>query len=74
MNSFLVNRCICHDASFDEIKKHSEENGLTTLKELQERELCSTKCKMCAHYLELMLKTGETAFKPGEYLNRKEAG
>lgn len=74
MNSFLVNRCICHDTSFEEIKEHSEKNGFTTVKELQVEGLCITKCKMCAPYLELMLKTGETSFTPGEYLNRKEAG
>ena len=74
MNSYLVTRCVCLDTPFEEIKEFADNKGLTTLEELQAEDLCSTKCKMCAPYIELMLKTGQTKFKPGEYLDRKEAG
>ncbi len=62
-----VKKCICHNKSFKQIKEYAEENGLETVEELQERHFCSCGCQMCVPYVELVLKTGKTSFKPGEY-------
>ena len=74
MSEFLVNRCICHKKSFEEIKEYLEDNGLTSVEELQSAGFSSNSCKMCKPYIELMLETGETCFKPGAYYGRKNAG
>lgn len=68
MSPLLVTHCICHDRSLKEIKEFAEKEGFTEVGELQAAEFCSTNCKMCKPYVELMLETGETAFEPGAYL------
>lgn len=73
MSSFLVHKCVCHDIEFTEIKKFIHENRVQSVKGLQAVELCSTKCKMCEPYVELVLKTGETEFQPGAYNGRKKS-
>lgn len=67
MSRYNVQKCICHNKDFTEIKKYAERHGIETIDELQERHYCSCGCQMCAPYVELMLKTGRTSFKPGEY-------
>jgi NAD(P)H-nitrite reductase large subunit len=74
MSEFLVNRCICHKKSFEEIKEYAQENGITRVEELQSAGFSSNSCKMCKPYIELMFETGETSFKPGAYYGRKSAG
>lgn len=59
-----VNRCICHQISFSEIKEIASEKNLTTIEELQAEEICSTNCRLCVDYIRQMLKTGETSFEP----------
>lgn len=60
-----VDRCICHDISFIEIKQIAKERGFTSLEEIQEARVSSTNCKMCEPYIRAMLKTGKTSFMPG---------
>lgn len=57
-----VDRCICHRLSFREIKKISEDKGLQTVEELQEKKICATNCRLCVPYLKVLLKTGQTSF------------
>ena len=71
MTELLVTHCICHWKSFEEIKDFASEHGYTTVRELQAADFCSTNCRMCEPYVDLTLKTGETAFEPGAYLKRK---
>ncbi len=59
-----VDRCICHQISFSEIKRISEERGLQSVEELRVEKVCSTNCKLCEPYIRKMLETGETSFKP----------
>lgn len=59
-----VTRCICHQINFSEVKKISEERGLSTVQELQVEKICSTNCKLCVPYIKKLLKTGRTAFQP----------
>lgn len=73
MSGFKVNRCICQRLSFEEIKKYAREHELTSVKQLQANEICSTKCHMCVPYIEMVLETGETEFEPGAYIGRKKS-
>lgn len=68
MSHLLVNRCICHNKTFTEIKEYAEGKEMTKVSELQAEDYCSNSCRMCEPYLELMFETGETAFEPGAYL------
>ena len=68
MSRLLVTHCICHARSFEEVKAFAEGKGFVSVEELQVADFCSTNCKMCKPYVEMMLETGRTAFEPGEYL------
>ncbi len=68
MSNLLVNRCICHNKTFTEIKEFAKQEGMTDVSELQSADFCSNSCRMCEPYLDLMFETGETAFEPGAYL------
>lgn len=59
-----VNRCICSNISFEKIKSVAEERGLSTVKELQQHQICACDCMLCAPYIKKMLKLGETEFVP----------
>lgn len=63
-----VDRCICHEKPFKEIKKIIKEKGYNSLEEIQKAGVSSTSCKMCEPYIRAMLKTGETSFVPGFHL------
>lgn len=70
MSRLLVTHCVCHAVSFNEVKEISQKEGFTSVEELQAAEICSTNCKMCKPYVEMLLESGRTAFEPGEYLKR----
>lgn len=57
-----VDRCICHEITFAEIKRIATEKKLDYVKEIQENGIACTNCKLCVPYVELVLKTGETVF------------
>ena len=67
MSGYTVQKCICHDRTFEEIKDYSESNGYEELEELQADHYCSCSCGFCVPYIELMFKTGETEFRPGAH-------
>ena len=71
MTPYFVTQCVCHHKTFAEIIAFADEHDFTMVEELREADFCSQKCKMCEPYIELALKTGETAFKPGCYNQRK---
>ncbi|MBX3388307.1 MAG: (2Fe-2S)-binding protein [Phycisphaeraceae bacterium] len=54
-----VDRCICHDVTFAELKRLAE-NGVRDLDELSKRTGCGTGCGMCIPYIRVMLATGIT--------------
>lgn len=66
-----VEKCICHNKTFEEVKAYAKENDISTIEELQERNFCSNSCRLCAPYVEMMLKTGQTEFTPGEPFRKK---
>lgn len=66
-----VTKCICHKKTFVEIRKHAEQNDLSSVKELQDVNFCSNSCGLCEPYVELVLETGQTKFIPGEPFRKK---
>ncbi|MBP9095312.1 MAG: (2Fe-2S)-binding protein [Ignavibacteria bacterium] len=65
----LINRCVCFNVKFADVKKIMDENGFTKLEEVQSVIDVSKNCKLCRPYLEKMLETGETEFN---YIIEKE--
>jgi bacterioferritin-associated ferredoxin len=65
MSGYQVNRCICHQRTFETLKEMAEEQELESVEELQQQRLCGCGCGLCVPYLRLMFKTGKTAFDPG---------
>jgi len=59
--SCAVNRCLCHDLSFEDLRGLAEEKGLD-FEGLQTETDCSMGCGLCEPYVRLMLKTGKTEF------------
>lgn len=54
-----VDRCICHNVTFSELKKLAD-SGMRDIDELSKRTGCGTGCGMCIPYIRVMLKTGIT--------------
>jgi alpha-tubulin suppressor-like RCC1 family protein len=57
-----VDRCICHERTFEELKARAEEQGITTLEALLDAEDFGRTCHGCHPYVKRMLETGETVF------------
>ena len=72
MAPFSVSRCICHKRDFVEVKEYAEEQGYTTIEELQADKFCSCSCGLCIPYIQLMFETGDTEFEPGAYYKNTE--
>lgn len=60
----MVNRCICSNITFREIKKIAEQNDYRSVSELREAGVCALHCKLCEPYVEKVLETGEVEFEP----------
>jgi len=54
-----VNRCICADVPFTELKKLAD-TGIRDLEELGRLTNCGKGCGMCIPYIRMMLETGIT--------------
>lgn len=65
----LIDRCVCYNVKFAEIKKIMDDNGFTTIEEVQSLIDVSKNCKLCRPYIEKMMETGETEFN---YIIEKE--
>jgi len=65
----LIDRCICYNIKFTDVKKIMDENGFKTIEEVQSVVDVSKNCKLCRPYLEKMIQTGETEFN---YIIEKE--
>ena len=57
----MVNRCICHDVTFAELRVLAKRVG-PDLAELSRRTGCGTGCGCCVPYIRLMLATGQVDF------------
>jgi bacterioferritin-associated ferredoxin len=64
-----VDRCVCLDISFDELKKRAEEGSLN-VEQLRRDTGCGGGCGLCVPYIHVMLKTGDTSLpvmRPAEF-------
>lgn len=57
-----IDRCICHQVTFEEMLCHARKQGDATLRDLQRTFGCGTECGLCTPYVRRMLTTGETVF------------
>jgi NAD(P)H-nitrite reductase large subunit len=57
-----IDRCLCFDKSFAELKAISDTTGAETIEELQRQTKFGKSCRLCHPYVRRMLRTGETVF------------
>jgi NAD(P)H-nitrite reductase large subunit len=57
-----IDRCVCFNETFADLKAEADANECRTLPELQQHVTFGRKCKMCHPYVQTMLRTGETHF------------
>lgn len=62
----MVTHCICQGQAFVELKRIAEEQNITEVRELIEKEYCGCGCQLCVPYIEMMLSSGRTSFHPEE--------
>lgn len=61
-----VTKCVCHNVSLETLKSVALEVSASCVEELQEHVEFGNRCHMCVSYVDVMLRTGKTNFKPGE--------
>jgi bacterioferritin-associated ferredoxin len=57
-----IDRCLCYERTFSELKAVAEEHNCSTLWDLQEHARFGRNCRLCHPYVKEMLRTGETVF------------
>jgi bacterioferritin-associated ferredoxin len=57
----VIDRCVCFDLLFSDLKKKVEERP-ATMDQIARRHGCGSCCGICRPYIERMLETGETVF------------
>ena len=57
-----VDRCVCRDRTFANLLEVARAEGLDCAG-IAKRTGCSTVCTLCAPFIELTLRTGETKFR-----------
>lgn len=55
----VVDRCVCHNITFRELKQIADQTG-ATLADLARRTGCTTSCGLCRPYIQVVLATGRT--------------
>ena len=68
--SIKIERCVCSDVTFVEMKEVMEKKKLKSLAELQKEMDVSNNCMLCRPYILNMIKTGKTVFT--EILNESD--
>lgn len=66
MSRNKVTKCVCHNRTFEEVKNYAAEQNLISVEELRDHNYCSNSCGLCSPYIEVVLKTGQVEFTPGE--------
>ena len=56
-----VDRCVCVNTTFRELKKKGQN---LSFEELKNDTQCGMRCGNCEPYVRLMIKTGQTEFEP----------
>lgn len=57
-----IDRCLCFDWTFAELRDVARSSGAQTVGELQTHVTFGQKCRLCHPYVRRMLRTGETVF------------
>lgn len=68
-----VDRCVCFDVSFAELKTHADRTGCD-LDGLTARFGCGRGCALCVPYIRRMLRTGRTSFEVFPPQEEEDAG
>jgi NAD(P)H-nitrite reductase large subunit len=58
----MVDRCICFNITFAELKAISDRTGVRSLDTLQQTVDFGLRCGLCKPYVERMLETGRVVF------------
>src|SRR5688572_18061064 len=61
-----IDRCVCFNITFAELKVYAQSRPGCTLADLRERFGCTRGCALCLPYIQAMLQTGRTTFDVGE--------
>ena len=59
----MVDRCVCYNRLFSEMKNIIDRNNLNSIDELKNHILFGLNCSLCIPYVELIFKTGKTEFE-----------
>ncbi|HMQ69407.1 MAG TPA: (2Fe-2S)-binding protein [Ignavibacteria bacterium] len=59
---YVINKCVCFDTTFLEMKNIMKTNDLKNIDELRKIKEVGTNCKLCVPYIEKMIITGQTEF------------
>ncbi len=57
-----IDRCICFNRTFEELKATADAQDTSSLRDLQEHVEFGKQCELCHPYVRRMLRTGETWF------------
>lgn len=60
---YIVDRCICFNRLFSEMKQVMTDNNLTTFEELKQHITFGENCRLCVPYVKMMIKTGKKEFE-----------
>ena len=60
----VVDRCVCFDVSFAEIRNWAGDRECTTLSCVRDEFGCTDGCGLCRPFIRRVLETGEVAFDP----------
>ena len=62
MSGLTIDRCVCFQRTFAELRAVAEATGARTVEALQQHAAFGQRCKLCHPYVRRMLRTGETVF------------
>jgi bacterioferritin-associated ferredoxin len=57
-----IDRCVCFDQNFADLKAVADSTGSRSVADLQEHVEFGSNCGLCRPYVSRMLTTGETVF------------
>lgn len=59
----MVDRCICFDKTFADMKKIIDKHGIKSISELRKHIPFGENCGLCVPYVEQVIKIGKTEFE-----------
>jgi bacterioferritin-associated ferredoxin len=58
-----IDRCYCYDQTFAHLRDVAEDEGVSSIEELQAHVTFGENCQLCHPYVRRMFKTGQTVFE-----------